>query len=212
MIKTLSSFAFCCIAICMLAACGGSHHKKVVIMSNGKLTLDESKQKIKQDPGNTHVEEILEFTTDKVKLEVESSYGKKEFDLTEDGVYVLNIKVDTLVGAIVNYAASQKATSISGETLDRMIDSTRQMLEGKNVSDEKKTYWIVPNTIKKVTAATNATILGPYKNIPSEVSVDGSGKPLEVYKFFTNKQKRETLDDMLKRLGRQYSQRSFYKW
>ncbi len=202
MIKTLTSFALGCMAICMLAACGGSHHKKVVILSNGKLTLDETKQKIKQDPGNTHTEEILEFTTDKVKLEVESAYGKKEFDLTEDGVYLLNIKVDTLIGSVVNYGGSQKATSISGETLDRMIDSTRQMLEGKNVSDEKKTYWIVPNTIKKITAATNATILGPYKKIPSEVSVDGSGKPLEVYKFFTNKQKRETLDDMLKRLGR----------
>jgi hypothetical protein len=189
-------------AICMLAACGGGHHKKVVIMSNGKLTLDETKQKIKQDPGNTHTEEILEFTTDKVKLEVESSHGKKEFDLTEDGVYILNIKVDTLIGSIVNYGGSQKATSISGETLDRMIDSTRQMLEGKNVSDEKKTYWIIPNTIKKITTATNATILGPYKNIPSQVGVDGSGKPLEVYKFFTNKQKRETLDDMSKRLGR----------
>lgn len=202
MIKTLSSLAICCLAICMLAACsGGGHHKKVVIMSNGKLTMDESKQKIKQDPGNTHIEEILEFTTDKVKLEVESSYGKKDFDLTDDGLYILNIKVDTLVGGIVNYSASAKTTSISGEALDRMIDSTRQMLEGKNASDEKKTYFIVPNTIKKISTDVNAMVLGPYKSIPQKVDVDDSGKPMEVYKFFTNKDKRETLNDLLKRFG-----------
>ena len=203
MIKTLSSLAICGIAICMLAACSGAgHQKKVVIMSNGKLTFDESKQKIKQEPGNTHIEETLEFNTDKVKLEVESSYGKKDFDLTEDGIYILNIKADTLVGGIVNYSAGAKTTSISGEQLDRLIDSTRQMVEGKNASDEKKTYFIVPNSIKKISTSTNATILGPYKNIPQKVDVDDSGKPLEVYKFFTNKQKRETLEDMLKRFGR----------
>ena len=203
MIKTLSSLAICGIAICMLAACSGAgHQKKVVIMSNGKLTFDESKQKIKQEPGNTHIEETLEFNTDKVKLEVESSYGKKDFDLTEDGIYILNIKADTLVGGIVNYSAGAKTTSISGEQLDRLIDSTRQMVEGKNASDEKKTYFIVPNSIKKISTASNAMIFGPYKNIPQKVDADESGKAVEVYKFYTNTDKRKTLDDMLKRFGR----------
>ena len=203
MIKSLSSLVLCCTAVIMLAACGGaSHQKKVVIMSNGKLTIDESKQKIKQDPSLTHVEETLEFTTDKVKLEVESSYGKKEFDITDDGIYILNIKADTLVGSMVNYSAGPKATSITAEELDRMIDSTRQMLSGTNASDEKKTYFIIPNSIKKISTNTDATILGPYRNIPQKVDVDASGKAKEVYKFFTNKDQRETLNDMLKRMGR----------
>lgn len=202
MIKSLSSLALCLAAICLLAACSGeSHHKKVVIMSNGKLTMDETKTKIKQDPGNTHVEETLEFTTDKVKLEVESAQGNKTFDLTDDGIYVLNIKVDTLVGSVVNYSDAAKASSISGEQLERMIDSTRQMLEGKNASDEKKTYFIVPGNIKKLSSDANVQVIGPYKGIPYKVDVDESGKAIEIYKFFTNKQKRETLDDMLKRFG-----------
>lgn len=202
MIKTLSSLALACLAMCVLTACSSNkHEKKVVIMSNGKLTMDESKQKIKQEPGNTHVEEILEFNTDKVTLQVESAQANKSFELTEGGVYVLNLKVDTLVGGIVNYSEAPKATSISGEQLERMIDSTRQMLEGKNASDEKKTYFIVPGNIKKISPDANVRVIGPYKGIPYKVEVDESGKAIEIYKFFTNKQKRETLEDMLKRFG-----------
>ena len=207
MIKSLSSLAIYSFTIIMLAACGGaSHQKKVVIMSNGKLTIDESKQKIKQDPSLSHVEETLEFTTDKVKLEVESSYGKKEFDIADDGTYILNIKADTLVGSLVNYSASPKATSITREELERIIDSTRQLLEGRNASDEKKTYFIIPNTIKKISTNIDVVILGPYKLIPQKVDVDASGNAKEVYKFFTNKDKRETLNDMLKRMGRSSEQ------
>lgn len=172
-------------------------------MSNGKLTLDDTKQKIKQDPSNTHTEETLEFTTgDKVTIEVDNGTAKKTYDLTDDGMYVLNLKVDTIVGGVVSYSDSGRTTSISGDQLDRMIDSTRQLIAGTNVSDANKTYFIVPGDIKKISANAGVRVIGPYKGIPYKVDVDDSGKPLEIYKFFTNKQKRETLDDMLKRFGR----------
>ncbi|HEY0677793.1 MAG TPA: hypothetical protein VGD17_05885 [Chitinophagaceae bacterium] len=202
MTRHISSLAIICLAIFVLAACSSNHMKKVVIMANGKMTMDESKQKIKLDPGNTHTEQEIEFNSgDKITLNIESPDGVKTFDLAEDGIYLLNLKVDTLVGGIVNYSAAERTTAISGEQLERMIDSTRQLIEGKNTSDEKKTYFIIPWNIKKISTNASVKIIGPYKGIPYKVEVDDSGKATEIYKFFTNKQKRETLNDLLKRFG-----------
>ncbi len=199
--RSASSLTLACIALVLLAACSSNHVKKVVVMANGKLTIDQTKQNIKLDPSNTHNEEELIFNGgDKITLKVESPNGAKTFDVNDDGVYVLNLKVDTLVGGLVNYSATGRTASISREELDRMIDSTQQMLQGKNTSDEKKTYFIVPGNIKKISANADVRIVGPYKGIPYKVETDASGKPAEVYKFFTNKQKRESLDDLLKRM------------
>lgn len=173
-------------------------------MANGKITMDESKQKIKLEPSNTHTEQEIQFNSgDRMQLDVESTDGSvKTFDLNEDGIYVLNLKVDTLVGGVVNYSSEGRASSISGEQLERMVDSTRQLIEGKNVSDDKKTYFIIPWNMKKISTDANVRVIGPYKGIPYKVEADASGKAIEIYKFFTNKQKRETLDDLLKRFNK----------
>ncbi|HYE54355.1 MAG TPA: hypothetical protein VD996_05910, partial [Chitinophagaceae bacterium] len=165
--------------------------------------IDQSKTKITLAPGNTHTEEELIFPTgDKVTLEVSGGgNGVRSFDVTENGVYVLNLKTDTVVGGMVNYSSGERTTTISGADLERMIDSTQQLIEGRNVSDEKKTYFIIPWSIKKVSTENSAKIIGPYKNIPYKVEAGENGKPVETYKFFTNKQKRETLDDLRKRFG-----------
>jgi hypothetical protein len=166
-------------------------------MANGKLTVDQSKQKLKLDPSNTHNEEELVFNTgDKVTISVEMPDGTKTFDVDNDGIYVLNLKVDTLTGGIVNYSSAGRAGSMSREQLDHMIDSTQQLIEGKNVSDAKKNYFIIPGNMKKIAENTKAQIIGPYKGIPYKVD-EGA----EVYKFFTNKQQRESLGDLLNRMN-----------
>lgn len=188
--------------IVVFTACsgGGGGVRKVIVMSSGKFTVDKATNKVSIEPGTTHMEEELMIDPAKGSFEVESTgNGVKTYDVKEDGVYILNLKNDTLVGGIVKYSEAGRATSISGEQLEKMIDSTRQLIEGRNVSDEMKTYNIIPGTIKKISTASDVTVIGPYKNIPASISVDASGKPKEVYKFFTNKQKRETLDDLMKR-------------
>lgn len=171
-------------------------------MANGKLTIDESKQNIKVEPSNTHNEEELVFNSgDKITLNVDGGNGVKTFDVTDDGVYLLNLKVDTLTGGMVNYGTTGRAGSMSREQLDRMIDSTQKLIIGQDVSDDKKNYFLIPWNIKKITANTSARLIGPYKGIPYKVDQDASGKPVEVYKFFTNKQQRESLNDLLGRMN-----------
>ena len=186
----------------LLASCSSNQHmKKVFVLSNGKFTVDESKQNISLEPSNTHTEQELIFTSgEKVTVTVKTPEGTKSFEIPEDGSYVLNLKVDTLTGGMVNYGTSGRPASMSGEQFDRMIDSTQQLIEGKNASDEKKTFFIIPSSIKKISGETTVKMVGPYKPIPFSIEADDNGKIPEVYKFFTNKQQRESLDEVRKRV------------
>lgn len=179
----------------LLASCSGGS-KKVKIVVSGKVTVTDNK--ISVDPGLTHNEQEVDFSGSKVTLTVESTNGtNKTFDLTENGSYLLNLQSDTLIGSVVNYGATGRAGSISSDEMDHIIDSTRQLMEGKNASDEKKTFFLPPFTIKKISPQDNARIIGSFNGIPYSNEPDGSGKTPEVFKFFTNKQKRETLTDLM---------------
>jgi len=186
----------------LLASCSSNHHaKKVFVLSNGKFTVDESQQNINLEPSNTHTEQELTFTGgDKVTISVKTPDGTKTYEVPEEGSYVLNLKVDTLTGGLVNYSATGRATSMSSEQFDRMVDSTQQLIEGRNASDEKRTYFVVPSSIKKISTSISVKVVGPYKGIPYSIEEDANGKIPEVFKFFTNKQQRESLDELRSRM------------
>jgi len=189
----------CMIALGFMACSGGGNKtntKRVVIMASGKLTITD--KNIQIDPSLTHNEQEVTFTEDKVTLNVTSTAGaKKTFDLTENGVYLLNLQTDTLIGGLVNYGDLGRAGSISAEVLDHIIDSTQQLVQGANASDAKSTFYIVPFTIKKISAKNNTKVVGSFKGIPYKNETDANGELPDVIKFSSVKDKRETLKDLM---------------
>ena len=194
----LFRLVFSVLFVAALTACSGSG-KKIVVMASGKLTIDANDQKIlKLDPGTTHTEkEIILTGGDKETITVQSASGNKTYDVNESGCYLLNLKPDTLVGGVVNYGVGNKASNLTGEDVDHIIDSTQKLMMGQNASDDKKTYFILPFTIKKISSNIDARIVGPYNGIPGSVDAGSSGKMPEVYKMFTNKLKREAVDALI---------------
>ncbi|MEP7279065.1 MAG: hypothetical protein ABI813_10515 [Bacteroidota bacterium] len=181
----------------LFAACSGSgtHQKTIVVMASGQLTVTD--KTIKLEPSFSHNEQTLNFTDDKLSLTLQNTDGPgKTFDLTENGVYVLNLQKDTLIGGLVNYGSTGIPGSITAEKLDHIIDSTKLLMQGLNASDAKRTYFIPPFSIKKVGAKSNTKIIGSFKGIPYSNEADGSGSIPDVIKFSTNKEKRETLKDL----------------
>ncbi|GAC1569290.1 MAG: hypothetical protein NVS3B8_16850 [Chitinophagaceae bacterium] len=194
--KKLTIIAASLIILFFSACSGGNNEKRIVVMASGKLTVTD--KTIQLEPSLTHNEQELIFKDDKLTLTVQSTgVPNKTFDLTDNGVYVLNLQTDTLTGGIVNYGTSGRPGSITAEQLDHIIDSTQQLLQGTNTSDAKGTYFLPPFTIKKVSAKTNTKIIGSFKGIPYSNEADNSGMIPDVVKFFTNKQKRETLNDLM---------------
>jgi len=189
-------------AVSLFNACSsGGSGKKVIVMSSGKIKVDPNDPKtINFEPGGQHNElELLLGEGDKTVV-VKSGGTDKSYDIPESGLYLLNIKSDTMIGNQVNFAATDRAAHITSDQLQHIIDSTQDLMRGVNVSDEKKTFFLVPGSIKKITGNLNAQLLSPFKLIPYKVDVDEKGNPPEIYKFFTNSQKREALDELLKRL------------
>jgi hypothetical protein len=192
---------FCTIfAMVCFAACSPGVEKKVKVMSSGKIQVDEATKTITLEPGTQHNEADLTLTAKDKAITVKSPDGDQSYEVPDNGLYLLNIKTDTLIGNMVNFGNSGAPTSISNEQLDHIIDSTQQLINGQNASDANKTYFIVPKTIKKLTTNINAQVINPYSNIPYEVKADKDGKAPEIYKFFTAKQKREALNELVERM------------
>jgi len=195
------------IAVILLAsACssGGSDGgKKVVVWSSGNMVSDAAnKTTINFEPGNRHNELELTLTGSDKKITVKSPAGDKTFEIPDNATYLINLKADTIIGSLVNFGAGQQATKLDSETLDRMIDSTQKLMSGEGASDANKSYNLPPNSIKKISTNVNANLLSPYKNIPYEVAPDEKGNAPEFYKFFTNKQKREAVKELIDRLSK----------
>ena len=195
--KNIFAIAVCSLSIFFMACSGGgnSNEKRVVVMASGKLTVTD--KTIELDPTMSHNEQDLVFKDDKLTLTVKSTNGtSKTFDLTDNGVYVLNLQADTLTGGRVNYGATGRAGSITAEQRDKIIDSTEQLLLGNNASDVNGTYFLPPLTIKKVSTKTNTKIIGSFKGIPYSNSPDETGTVPDVIKFSTNREKRQTLKEL----------------
>lgn len=192
-------FAVAVMCFAMLTACSGGNKKSIMIMASGKVTVGSSDSKnITLEPGTTHTEkEIVLESGDKETLTVQSPDGNKTYDLSEGGHYLLNLKKDTLVGGLVNYGTGGRTSNLTGEDVDNIIDSTQKLILGQNVSDESKTYFITPFTIKKISDNFTSKIIGPFNGIPGSISADDAGKAPEIYKLFTSKQKREELEKLI---------------
>jgi hypothetical protein len=202
-----SSFVIAIAAIAFLAACSsggkGGGGKKVVVFSSGKMQHNATNNTtINFEPGNRHEELEITLTGSDKQVTVKTSAGDKTYDVADDGLYLINLKADTIIGSIVNFGSTGQRTNIGSDELDFLIDSTKKLMTGEGASDAKKTYFLPPNSVKKITNNVSATVLSPYKNIPYEVTPDENGNAPEFYKFFTNSQKRETLKELIDRLSK----------
>jgi len=173
-----------------VSACGGSG-KKVLIMASGKIEVDGST--IKLEPGTTHNEQEISVSEDRVTVITGASSA--DYSLSAPGLYLLNIKTDTLVGSYQRVGEAANTAKVTQEDLQKNIDSLEQLTTGSNVSEAKRNFCIPPKQIRKITDNTNAQVIGPYLKMPS--SFEG-GKEHEIYKFSTNKEIRETIDKLKK--------------
>ena len=159
-------------------------------MASGKVQVDGNK--ISYEPGTTHTEN--EIALGDSKLSVTSPSGTTDFDVTEEGYYILNIKPDTLVGSQQQLGGDNSQQVISQENLRVRIDSIQQLMSG-NASSEKKNFNIPPNRISKISSVKEVLVVGPYKKMPSSVQ---GGSSLEVFKVYTNKEMREIVGNLQK--------------
>jgi hypothetical protein len=175
-----------------LYSCSGGG-KKVVVMASG--TIKAEGDNITLTPGTTHNEQTITPGGDKITVNIPS--GNKDFDVKDPGLYLLNLKKDTLGGSYQKTGTDNSQIVITEENLWERVDSLTMLMKGQGVSEAKRNYSIPPMSIAKITKNVDAEIVGPYRKVPA--SLDPSKKH-EVYKFSTNKEIGEIIEKVKKNM------------
>ena len=169
--------------VVLFSACSSSGGRKVLVMSSGKVQA--SGNTVNLTPGTTHYEISFEPTADSII--VASPSGEERFAVKENGLYILNLKKDTICGTYQPVAKEGDVPPqvITQENLKYRIDSLYQLMINYNVADSNREYNIPPFTVKKITNNTEAEIFGPFRSLPRSFN---PALEHEVYKFYTNKE------------------------
>jgi hypothetical protein len=172
-----------------LGACT-SHQKKVLLYADSKIQVDESQKNIIVEDGTTQVEQELNFNSgDPVVLNITGPKGKYTLEVKEDGLFLANLKNDTVVGSM-QHTGESRHTRITQQELQKQLDSLNKLIKGENISASAKNYCIPPGQIVKISNFTNAKIFGPYQPIAS--AFDASSVP-EIYKFYNLSEEKEII-------------------
>lgn len=187
--------------LALLAACGGGSEKKVLVMVKGSLTVTENTINVKEGTGYSEKEIVLKDSKPTTLTAKTADDKTTTIDVpAEPGYYILSLRSDTVVGSY-QQAGTESAGGqvISQESLKQKIDSLDQLTKGANVSAANRNYLISPNQLLKVTSNTDARIFGPFRRIPAAgIEPPADGKELEIYKFSTNNEVRETMEKLRK--------------
>lgn len=180
--KTIFTAAIASATLFLTACSGGS--KEVLIMASGTLTVGENSVTI--EPGTRHNEKKLRVTGDKIT--VKGFEGVTDVSVADEGLYILNLKTDTIVGSYQRVGEGAGETKISRDVLKQRVDSLDQLMVGSNVNANSRNFFLPPGQMTKITDNGNAQVIGPYLTMPTTFA---GGKEHEIYKFYTNKEMRE---------------------
>jgi hypothetical protein len=191
--KKFSVAALSLAAAFSLGSCKG-HLKKVIVYANSDIQVDNTKTNITVGEGSPQREQELDFSgSGPVTLNVQTSSGKLTLDVPEDGLYIANLKTDTIVGSYVHTGADAADTRVTQDQLKQKLDSLQKLARGENVSAANRNFFVLPNHIAKLTSIAEAKVFGPYTPIPS--AFDAGSVP-EIYKFYSIKEMHETINKL----------------
>jgi hypothetical protein len=177
-------------SVFLITACSESKPgKKVLVMASGDITVSENNVTLEE--GTTHNEKEMNVTGDQIT--VKTAGGSVNIPVTAAGLYILNLKKDTIVGSYQRVGTDNSQEVISLENLQKRIDSLNQLMKGTNVSEANRNFCIAPQQAVKISDNTNAQVIGPYLRMPGSFE---PGKEHEIYKFYTNKEMQEIVDKL----------------
>jgi hypothetical protein len=175
----------------LLVACAGND-KTIIIMSKGEASVDLNAGTIQAKDGAGHEEKLVAVNKADISFKLNTPAGEATVQLKENGLYIINVKNDTIIGSYQQYSTAGQAQKVmSQENLIQKIDSLQLLSQGKNVSAANKNYFILPNQATFITANPQAQVVGPYHQMRSAERVNG--KDPEIYRFYSIKEIREMI-------------------
>ena len=134
----------------------------------------------------------MTLSGDKIVFTLSTPAGEATVQLLQNGLYIVNVKNDTIIGSYQKYSDPKLAQNMfSQELVLQKLDSLKLLVEGKNVSEANRNFFILPNQAVRISPNTQAQVVGPYHQMRSAEKVEG--KDPEIYRFYSIKEIRETI-------------------
>ncbi len=182
----------------LFSSCASEMQKKVLVMGKGDLQVNGNKVTMLKGSGYAE-KEVLLYDKTATELTVETEAGTQTINIpAENGYYILNLKADTIAGSLQVFGKDlSNSKVITQEELKIKIDSIGNLTMGKNING-KTNFMITPNQVMKISDNTSAQVFGPYRKIPSQLEAGPDDKDPEIYKFYTNEDLRELMENLKK--------------
>ena len=115
---------------CLLYGCA-QKGKTVIVMTSGEVSLAGTTLTVK--PGTTHTEQTQKYASGVNNIDIKDFPAASNFGFNRRNgfVPVLNLKNDTLVGSLQNFAVSEGASKISQDELKKKVDSLQSLWLGR---------------------------------------------------------------------------------
>lgn len=171
-----------------------------MVYGDNDIQVDDTKKNISVSDGTTFTVKELEFS-DGGAVDLNVQWPKGKIVLTtspEDGLSIANLTADTIVGSYQHVGADNGQVKLTTDQLKYMVDSLYQLTGGMNIAPKNRNYFIAPGKVVRITDNTKAKIFPPYTKMPP--GFDASATP-EVYKFYTNREVREIIDNLTKMIN-----------
>lgn len=181
-----------CLSVLALLSSCASNNKRLIVMSKGAAEVNTDAKTITAKDGAGHDEKTVDITGEKISFKLSSPAGDANVELVDNGMYVVNVKNDTIIGSYQAYADPKTVKNmVSQEELKVKIDSLIQLTEAKNISTSNRNFFLLPNTATRISPNIDAIVVGPYHKMTSAEKI--GDKDPEVYRFFSIREIREEI-------------------
>ncbi|MDB5231841.1 MAG: hypothetical protein JWN76_2646 [Chitinophagaceae bacterium] len=181
----------------LLVACN-SGHKRIIAYTKGDVDINKAANvvTVMGNGTTTHAEQTIDYYSgDKVTLTIKTPSLESKVDFADNGLYVLNVKNDTIVGSYQNYSAPAATQKVfTQEMLKHSVDSLQQLITNQNVNASNKNFFVLPYHAVKISNNIDATVVGPFHQMTSIEKEEG--KEPEVYRFYTVREIRDIIAEV----------------
>jgi hypothetical protein len=179
---------------CMVLLLSACKDKKLVVFSKGTADVNTDAKTIKSKDGSGHEEKEVTLSSGDVTYKITGPAGEATIDLPGAGLFIVNVKADTIVGGYHAYGDPAKQKIVTQVELKHKIDSMVALSENNSAGFPIRSFYILPNKAARISDNTQSMVVGPYHRMRSAEKVDG--KDPEVYHFYTLKEFREKIEEL----------------
>ncbi|ANI87962.1 hypothetical protein A9P82_00700 [Arachidicoccus ginsenosidimutans] len=194
----MKKFLFAILPLAVLASCGASKERKLLVVASGEITVSANTISIGDTSGGASNQEIDLKDASQGTFSVTNNGVKSSVTVpAEAGYYIYNAGTNAVYGSqLIEGKDYNVSHELDLDEQKAMIDSLTKVLAGTNISAANKNYLINPGQIVKLNDdVAHTQVFAPFQPL-GDIAEASDGKPTVLYKFYSKDELQTRLKDV----------------